>query len=59
MINWIRRFFSAGLDQPEKVTRIIDSGPVAATAGLRQPGEEKPAKPARKPRKDKNNATSI
>lgn len=59
MINWFRKFFSAGLDQEQRVTRIVDSGPVQATAGLRQPGEEPPAKPVRKPRKDKNNATSL
>lgn len=59
MINWFRKFFSAGLDQPEKVTRIIDSGPVQATAGLRQPGEEPPSKPVRKPRKERANATSL
>jgi hypothetical protein len=58
VIEWIRRFFSAGLDT-QKVTRIIDSGPVQATAGLAQPGEESPAKPVRKPRKVRANATSL
>lgn len=58
MIDWIRKFFSAGLDTPQ-VTRIIDSGPVQATAGLAQPGAEPPAKPVRKPRKVKANATSL
>lgn len=53
MIEWIRKFFSAGLDT-QKVTRIIDSGPVQATAGLAQPGAEPPAKPVRKPRKVKS-----
>ena len=59
MIEWIRRFFSAGLDQEQKVTRIIDSGPVQATAGLAQPGAEPPVKPVRKPRKVRANATSL
>ena len=58
MIAWIRKFFSAGLDT-QPVTRIVDSGPVAATAGLRQPGEEQPVKPVRKPRKERTNATSL
>lgn len=59
MINWFRKFFSAGLDREQPVTRIVDSGPVQATAGLRQPGEEPPAKPVRKPRKERANATSL
>ena len=59
MIEWIRKFFSAGLDQEQKVTRIIDSGPVQATAGLKQPGAEPPSKPVRRTRKEQANATSL
>ena len=58
MIDRIRKFFSRGLDT-QKVTRIIDSGPIEATAGLAQPGAEPPAKPVRKPRKERANATSL
>jgi hypothetical protein len=51
IINQIAALFRP---RPEAtVGRIVDSGTVAAQAGLRREGDPVPAKPARKPRKAK------
>ncbi len=51
MIAWLKNLFRGGL--PEiPVGRVVDSGPIQATAGLAREGDPKPAPKPKKSRKE-------
>ena len=51
MIAWLKNLVRGGIPEIAQPVRIVDSGPIQATAGLAREGDPKPAPRPRKPRK--------
>jgi len=51
VIAWLKNLFRGGIPEIAQPTRIVDSGPIQATAGLAREGDPKPAPKPKKSRK--------